>query len=899
MTISGIPTDGGNNTVTVAPTGQHAVDGGEGSDTLVVNYGALGADVTYSYVGWGWYRVGDDFLSAVDFINFESYRITTGSGDDQLVGGALADTLSAGAGNDRIESGRGADQVAGGDGHDLWVADYAALGGSFRLVLSAAGDGTVSGSNATLTGIEAVSLNTALGNDLINTSAVVGNDVLNTGGGNDTVAAGRGFDVLNGQEGTDRMVMDWGAITDPHGDIRLSYIGNGWYRYDAAGAVRSDFVNFEEFSLTGGAGDDWLGGAGLNDVLTGGAGNDTLDGGAGVDKVAGDDGVDLWNVNTAARGKATLVNLVTQTANTGATLSGIERIAYVGGNAADTVTALAGVFNDSFATGDGRDTVVTGRGVDSADGGLGGNDLLRMDWSAITDPRFHISHTYIGNGWNQYAARSGDRLSHIGFERFDLTGGAGDDVLDGGALSDTLVGGGGDDTLSGGKGEGMIDGKAGTDLWSADLIDMDQLIFSAKASQTQAQGTAIGLSVRRIERVSLITGNDDDRITSMDGDDWVQMNGGNDRFSGGLGHDTADGGAETDLLVVNYQTASTSVSNSYVGNGWYRYGQADGSADVTWIGFERFNVKGGVAHDTLSGGDLEDTLAGGAGNDLLIGAGGRDVIMGGGGVDTWSGTHASFADSIGLKLSATGAATVTGIGTRLTGVENVQLTTGSGGDVIDLSAASGNDALSTGVGDDVINLGRGRVESVDGGADNDALTLDAALATASVRMFYYGNGWTRLQATDGSYTADMAGIERLTFLGSARGDRVYGFDAADTLDGRGGTDFLNGGAGNDVLTGGAGADQFIFDVGTAGRDRITDAAAGDMLLLRGIGLTGAVGSNDGSALLAGQVSLSQAGGVTTLHVGLDSTAGADFHVDLTGSFAAANFQLAGGGLLLV
>ena len=86
---------------------------------------------------------------------------------------------------------------------------------------------------------------------------------------------------------------------------------------------------------------------------------------------------------------------------------------------------------------------------------------------------------------------------------------------------------------------------------------------------------------------------------------------GNDVFTAGLGHDTADGGTDVDLLTLDYHTATTSVSNVYVGNGWYKYAQADGSADVTWINFDRFIIKGGSANDTLSGGDLNDGLNGG------------------------------------------------------------------------------------------------------------------------------------------------------------------------------------------------------------------------------------------------------------------------------------------------
>jgi Ca2+-binding RTX toxin-like protein len=68
-------------------------------------------------------------------------------------------------------------------------------------------------------------------------------------------------------------------------------------------------------------------------------------------------------------------------------------------------------------------------------------------------------------------------------------------------------------------------------------------------------------------------------------------------------------------------------------------------------------------------------------------------------------------------------------------------------------------------------------------------------------MSYIGSGWDRVQATDGSYTADINGNEALTLLGRGHSDRVYDF---------GGVDHLNGRAGNDVLAGGAGADLFSF-----------------------------------------------------------------------------------------
>ena len=64
-------------------------------------------------------------------------------------------------------------------------------------------------------------------------------------------------------------------------------------------------------------------------------------------------------------------------------------------------------------------------------------------------------------------------------------------------------------------------------------------------------------------------------------------------------------------------------------------------------------------------------------------------------------------------------------------------------------------------------------------------------------------------------------------------------------------------------------------------------------------LTGSVIGGAGAGLLAGGVSLSVAGGISTLHVGLDSIAGGDLHIDLTGASGLANYLISGSDILLV
>ena len=895
MAITGLPTGGGNDVVTVTPTGSYQVDGGAGIDTLVMDYSTLAADIRYEYAGSGWYRFTDDMLSSVTYLNFERFNLTGGSGDDVLTGGNDIDQLIGGAGNDTLGSGLGADNVDGGAGLDRWTTDYSTIGANISLKLLASGFATVAGVGAHVAGIEAITLTTGSGNDVLNTQAFVGNDTVNSGAGNDVVALGRGVDNANGGDGTDLLVMNWAGISNVTYGIGYTYLGSGWYRYSASSGDQLDFIGFERYRLTGGAGNDDLRGGGLNDTLVGNGGNDFLAGDAGVDRVYGGAGEDTWRVDTSARVGATTINLATQTTNYGALLSGIERIQYTGGNAADTVTALAGVHHDTFATGAGADRVTTGRGRDNANGGDGVDvDTLVMDWSGISDIRHGITHVYTGSGWNRYDSGSGDRLDYYGFEAFVLTGGAGDDALYGGGLNDTLVGGGGDDYLNSGQGGGVITGGVGTDRWVADLSTLGRAVFNAHASQTTAQLGAIGLAVTGIEAVTLTTGNGNDVISTAGFalNDNISTSAGNDFIDAGLGIDTVNGGDGNDVLGANYSSATTAVNQVYLGFGWNRLQMADGSSSIDYFSMERFRLIGGLGDDVLSGGSLNDTLAGWSGNDVLNGGSGRDVINGGVGTDTYVGDYGALGAAVTLALNASGNGTIVGPGTTLAGIENVRLTTGAGADSINTSAVVGNDTIITGEGNDIINIGRGHYESVNAGGGADVLTASFAAALTGVRMSYIGGGWTRAESTGGDYRLDFFGAETVALYGSAHNDRLYGFAGNDTLSGAAGVDFLDGKQGNDRLIGGAGTDVFVFsDIWNAGVDRVVDAAVGDILRMSGVGVTGSMGTGDGSTLMGGEMDLSVAGGVTTLHLGIDGTAGYDFSVELTGVFAAADFEL--------
>ncbi|GAA6164479.1 hypothetical protein NBRC116590_21830 [Pelagimonas sp. KU-00592-HH] len=901
MAISGTPTGTGNDLVTVSPTGWHTVDGKDGSDTLRVQYGALTGDVDMYYTGYGWWRVTDEFSSAVDFINFEALDVTSGSGDDYIRGWTGNDTLTAGAGDDILEAGGGVDVLRGGTGIDRAILDFRGSGVSHSLTLDPTSTVTVGGNGTTLAGIENLQIWTDIGNDLIDSRLGQGNDILETGDGNDTFMSRSGHDSFNAGNGTDLLVVDFSAATTA---VSTTYTGYGWNRLaDKAGVNSVDYYSVERFNLTGGTRNDTLLGGELNDTLVGRGGNDWLNGGKGGDNIEGGTGIDTWQVDLSDRTVKTNVNLQNQSTNVGATLKGVEALHLTGGAAEDYAKAKSGRFNDWFSTGEGNDTVVTGLGVDSANGGNGDKDLLVMNWSGITDPAHDIFQSYEGYGWNRFKAASGDMLDYYGFERFDLTGGAGHDNLIGGALGDKLKGNGGNDTLNGGTGNDTVNGGAGNDLWIADTTAKSaNMFFSAAKSQTTAQLANRGMNVTKIEAVNLKTGAGADTINTagFSLSDVIESGAGRDKINSGLGFDTLNGQDGVDTLILNYDGLTSDISTTYLGYNWNRYGDADGTTHADYINFERFNITGGKGNDALVGGDDIDRLIGKGGNDVLNGGAGQDYISGGTGNDTWIANYGTETTGMAFTLSTLGNGTLTHIGTKVFGVENVQITTGQANDSIDLSRMSGNDIVNTGDGDDVVNLGRGTDDEANGGLGTDTLIADMSDATSGLRMSYAGYGWEKVEARNGSYVLDFVNFEHVNLTGGNRNDRLYGFGDTDTLVGGNGRDILEGKGGNDVLTGGNGADMFLFKTPTSdGIDRITDGAAGDMLRIAGSSLTGGVTAGSGANVGQGDVQLATAGGVTTLYVGLDATAGYDFAVQLDGTFATSDFSLGGTDILLI
>ncbi len=897
MPVSGTPT-AGDDFITVTPTGSFYIDGLGGNDQITIDWSALTQDVVYN--GGYWAEHTDDFSNYVGYVNFESVILKGGSGNDDLRTTNGNDQIFGNDGDDTMYSYLGADTVNGGLGVDRWVVDYSGIHTGVSVVLNLNGSAsTVAATGTSVANTEVLTISTGNGADIIDTSAFAYDDSITTYGGDDIIRSGKGHDSVDGGGGNDRLVLDW---NDAAAGITKTDISYGW-RFSDGGVptVSVNLYNIESFDLIGGAYGDDLWGGSLNDRLIGNAGNDTLRGGRGTDTIDGGTGADLWisdfqdrvevinvQINVAANAKAVFrIGGVNQTS-----VMNVERLDITTGENNDVIIGNAGVYDDRYTTFGGDDQITTGRGRDVVDAGSG-TDFVFANWTGVGTAA--VTYSSIAYGW-RYTSTVGDELSLYGVERVRFISGSGADELRGFGLNDDLSSAAGDDRIYSDTGLDKVDGGTGTDLWNANQGgQLAAVLFDAKLSQTAIQGAGAGLNIRNIEQLELTTGGGNDVLSTAGytRNDTIATNGGNDWVNAGLGFDSVDmGGGAEDRLVVDYSTATTSVTQNAISYG-ERIGDAAGTMNTNYYGVEAFELIGGSAGDILRGGSLDDILIGNGGNDILNGGSGKDVINGGAGIDKYIGNYSGELNQVKLTQSAAGNGVLSNTGTSLVSIEQVELRTGSGNDILNFNALSSDQTLWTGAGNDTVYLGKGTRESLDmeGGAA-DLMIADMSLATSGVSLTSIPYG-SRYHAANGSYQLDFYNVEAVNLTGSAYSDKLYGYAASDVLNGGNGNDMLVGGNGADTLSGGLGVDQFRYtDVWNSGIDTITDAAAGDFVRLMGMPNLQAVTAGNGSAVTAGQVQVQTVNAVTYLRVGIDGTAGADFTVKLQGTYLASSFSVA-------
>jgi hypothetical protein len=358
------------------------------------------------------------------------------------------------------------------------------------------------------------------------------------------------------------------------------------------------------------------------------------------------------------------------------------------------------------------------------------------------------------------------------------------------------------------------------------------------------------------------------------------------RAASGAGDINGDG--IDDLLVA---ATGQNAGGAFSGAAYIIYGvqgnltRMGTAADETLTGASADDVLSGVAGrdvlnglagaDTLNGGDNGDTLNGGDGADSLNGDAGGDVLYGGLGVDTLNG------GTDGDKLfGEDGGDTLNG---------------GDGND--QLSGGTGVDTLNGGAGNDTLD-GGGQADILAGGADNDIYIIDNAGVTITEGL----NAGSDIVRTSISLTL-AANLETLQLqgggaidgTGNALANNLQGNSGANVLSGGAGVDTINGndgndriigGEGNDLMRGGLGADVFAVSHAFGSvleTDQIHDFsdAEGDSIDLSGV-FAGVISEVDAFTRTAGEMTLSFAGGITTLRLDLNGDGKADYQMKING-----------------
>jgi len=772
------------------------VDGGGGRDTAFCDVSDSTANLVFT--------VGDtskdmSLLDGTVVINFESFGIISGSGND---------SFTMAGGDDFLEGGPGNDTLNGAGGTD--TASYAHATGGVRVDLTISGPQNVGGGAGTDTLISIENLvGSAFDDVLIGNSGKnviqsgAGNDTLIGGDGDDTFVMGASFngaDTINGGDGNDTIVLDGDysagitlsatTLTSVE-TIVLGDLGHP-QSYDittvdsnvAAGemltidGIYTDIFNFDGSAETDGS--FWIIGGTQGGLLIGGAGNDFIRASGQhvtIDASYGGDDTIFGGENYT-------------TIYFGSAFTSADHIQGAGGGSLTDTVVLDGDYSAGVVFT--RDTMTLIETLELTAGHS--YKFTTADQTVAALATLTVDGSQLGAGETLTVIATAETDGS-----YDVLGGAGDDVYQAGTGTwaiDTFNGGDGSDTLNFSKaGFGLtidltrtIGQNVGENRWET-LISVENVV-----------GSAYGDSIR---------GNaSDNSLSGLAGDDVLDLaNGGNDTVSGGDGNDMIAFGAS---LTAGDKIDGGSGIDTLTLNGDYSAGLT--FAADTMINVEIVTLEAGHSYNlTLNNANV---------------ASGRTLTVDGSALER------------GNALIFDGSAETDGNFVVSGGAGGDTITVGRGDDVVNANAGNdvinaskgGNDAVSGGNGNDTISFGATLTASdkIDGGSGNDTVVLDGdysgglvfgATTMINVETLQLSAGHSyNLTTSDATVAAGatlkvngkaLHGADQLVFDGSAEHDgsfNVIGGKGNDVLTGGDGNDQLSGNAGNDILFGGKGAD---------------------------------------------------------------------------------------------
>ena len=558
------------------------------------------------------------------------------------------------------------------------------------------------------------------GKPLLGLSKLPTGNIINGNGGDDTIHAAAGADIIDGGEGHNRVVYDMSK-----GAVSVDLTAGKGYKNFATGDT---YVNVQD--VVGSDYDDTLIGDGNNNLLIGGKGADSIDGQGGVN-----------TVSYASSNLAVTVDLLNSSGSggdaAGDRLSNIEVV--LGSNNGDLL--IGGLQDATLNGGLGDDTIVSGKGADSLVGGEGDDVNNTLD--------YRNSSAGVSVNLATGAASGGDAAGDS-FRNFrNLSGSSQNDTLIGDANANVLSGGAGNDTLDGGAGMDVLDYSyyTGTNGLTVNIANISS--SSIWSSITAVSGSDVD-TVRNFE--GIIGGAGNDSFWGDSNNNYLAGGAGNDSFTDGNGNDTIDGGTGIDTLYISGNGNSFSINMSGTGPYTLWSGNPANVKSVTNIE----NIVFSVGNDTFVGDANANSVDGGSGNDSLIGGGGADTLFGGAGNDLlqldWSSINLSKLDG-GLNndtVSFAGStANISLSGTTLSSVI-------SNAEYLDFSGTSGTATVSLG-GDDIqkILTGSSSLSANAGVLDVKFDTSGDSLALSANANYSYWNAANNTQLTG---TISLSGL---------------------------------------------------------------------------------------------------------------------------------------------
>jgi len=533
-----------------------------------------------------------------------------------------------------------------------------------------------------------------------------------------------------------------------------------------------------------------LGGQGVIDLLTGvrftGSGSFRL---AGLIHVDGTDGDNVLTGTAAPQTIHGLGGQDTITAGTGASdlygdggndtlTGGVGRDQLFGGDGNDTITGHNG---DTVDAGSGNDTIYAERGVTVAGGD--GIDRLVLDFTGLGIP----INVALPDGPDATLASIGTSYSSI--ERFDITGGYGNDTLRGNGQANTILGGAGADVIDGGAGSDVLDAGVGgpapeqvvtafsTDSTAPIAIDGG---FSAKAGASPQ-------AVVEVQEPSFINSNGYYSFDVAEGGHLVVANSNSQPLLSGFSFTLFD--ADGNQVAINQFDSDLDVANLAAGH--YVLDITSSGASFFQTGLVEINLSTAVPPDR------HNVLTGGTGNDTFLVHQADDVVI----EKAKEGTDTVIADlSWTLSANVENLTLKDGAG-AINGAGNALANTVTGNDSVNiLNGGSGDDTLIGGGGGDVLRGDTG-ADRMEGGAGNDAYRVDnpgdlvIEKVGDGIDKVYSGISYTLTANTENLI---LTGSDAINGTGNALANQLTGNGAANVLDGRTGIDVMLGGGGDDT-----------------------------------------------------------------------------------------------------